>query len=184
MYLRCINGQAPLSGVVIGAEAIVPERQRLTPTADPIVVPFGGSFSAISRSACWSGAEFAERNHAPIDDRRIVHRGRRVSSPPPPSPAAPRWLHLFCFSRAAIALSRSLLKSIQFDPSNRVLSDLDLSLFDLLLPGERTQSVHTLKDELDIARTDPQKFKIGTITVPAAPRTSPAHCAFLPPASL
>ena len=69
---------------------------------------------------------------------------------------------MFVFS-SGIALSKSLLKSMPFDPVTAFAPISTMALFDLLLLVKADSPMHTLKDALDAARADPQKFNVGTI---------------------
>jgi tripartite-type tricarboxylate transporter receptor subunit TctC len=69
---------------------------------------------------------------------------------------------LFVFS-SGIALSKSLLKSMPFDPVTAFTPISTMALFDLLLLVKADSPMHTLTDALDAARADPQKFNVGTI---------------------
>jgi tripartite-type tricarboxylate transporter receptor subunit TctC len=69
---------------------------------------------------------------------------------------------LFLFS-SGIALSKSLLKSMPFDPATAFAPISTMALFDLLLLVKDDSPIHTLKDALETARRDPQKFNLGTI---------------------
>ena len=76
--------------------------------------------------------------------------------------AAPDGYTLFVFS-SGIALSKSLLKSMPFDPATAFAPISTMAQFDLLLLVKADSPVRTLKDALDAARADPQKFNVGTI---------------------
>ena len=76
--------------------------------------------------------------------------------------AEPDGYTLFVFS-SGIALSRSLLKSMPFDPLTAFAPISTMAQFDLLLLVRADSPMHTLKDALDAARADPQKFNVGTI---------------------
>jgi tripartite-type tricarboxylate transporter receptor subunit TctC len=69
---------------------------------------------------------------------------------------------LFVFS-SGIALSKSLLKSMPFDPATAFTPIATMAQFDLLLLVRADSPIHTLKDALDAARADPRKFNVGTI---------------------
>jgi len=69
---------------------------------------------------------------------------------------------LFVFS-SGIALSKSLLKSMPFDPETAFAPISIMAQFDLLLLVKADSPLHTLKDALDAARADPMKFTVGTI---------------------
>jgi tripartite-type tricarboxylate transporter receptor subunit TctC len=76
--------------------------------------------------------------------------------------AAPDGYTLFVFS-SGIALSKSLLKSMPFDPGTAFAPISTMAQFDLLLLVRADSPMHTLKEALDTARADPQKFNVGTI---------------------
>jgi tripartite-type tricarboxylate transporter receptor subunit TctC len=76
--------------------------------------------------------------------------------------SAPDGYTLFVFS-SGIALSKSLLKSMPFDPVTAFSPISTMALFDLLLLVKADSPIHTLKQALDAARVDPQKFNVGTI---------------------
>lgn len=65
---------------------------------------------------------------------------------------------LFVFS-SGIALSKSLLKTMPFDPVTAFSPISTMALFDLLLLVKADSTIHTLKDAL----VDPKKFNVGTI---------------------
>src|SRR5262249_28925404 len=69
---------------------------------------------------------------------------------------------LFVFS-SGIALSKSLLKSMPFDPVTAFAPISTMALFDLLVWVKADSPIHTLKDALDTARAEPGKFNIGAI---------------------
>ena len=69
---------------------------------------------------------------------------------------------LFVFS-SGIALSKSLLKSMPFDPVTAFAPISTMAQFDLLLLVKADSPIRTLKEALDAARVDPQKFNVGTI---------------------
>jgi tripartite-type tricarboxylate transporter receptor subunit TctC len=76
--------------------------------------------------------------------------------------AAPDGYTLFVFS-SGIALSKSLLKSMPFDPATAFAPISIMAQFDLLLLVKADSPLHSLNDALDAARADPQKFTVGTI---------------------
>jgi tripartite-type tricarboxylate transporter receptor subunit TctC len=76
--------------------------------------------------------------------------------------AEPDGYTLFVFS-SGIALSKSLLKSMPFDPVTAFAPISTMALFDLLLLVRADSPMHTLRDALEAARADPQKFNVGTI---------------------
>jgi len=70
---------------------------------------------------------------------------------------------LFVFS-SGIVLSKSLLKTMPFDPVTAFSPISTMALFDLLLLVRADSPLHTLKDALDAARANPQKFDVATIS--------------------
>jgi tripartite-type tricarboxylate transporter receptor subunit TctC len=77
--------------------------------------------------------------------------------------AQPDGYTLFVLS-SGMALSKSLLKSMPFDPATAFAPISTISLFDLLLLVKADSPMHTLKDALDTARANPQQFNVGTIS--------------------
>ena len=76
--------------------------------------------------------------------------------------AQPDGYTLFVLS-SGIALSKSLLKTMPFDPVTAFSPVSTMALFDLLLLVKADSPMQTIKDALDLARADPAKFNIGTI---------------------
>src|ERR1700744_3850176 len=141
-------------GLPVRAEGTYPNRPIR------IVVPFGpGGFADITVRLL--GQKLTERTGAQvvIENRPgaggIVAATSVISSPPD-------GYTLFLFS-SGIALSKSLLKSIPFDPVTAFAPISTMALFDLLLLVKDDSPIHTLKDALDAARGEPQKFNLGTI---------------------
>ncbi|HEY7846041.1 MAG TPA: tripartite tricarboxylate transporter substrate-binding protein, partial [Bradyrhizobium sp.] len=69
---------------------------------------------------------------------------------------------LFVLS-SGIALSKSLLKTMPFDPVTAFSPISTMALFDLLLLVKADSPIHTLKEALAAARVDPEKFNVGSI---------------------
>ncbi len=146
----------------IGLASILPARAQAPYPSHPIriVVPFGpGGFADITVRLL--GQKLTERTGAQvvIENRPgaggIVAANSVISSPPD-------GYTLFVFS-SGIALSKSLLKSMPFDPVTAFAPISTMALFDLLLLVKDDLPIHTLKDALDAARGEPQKFNLGTI---------------------
>src|SRR5262245_56406140 len=76
--------------------------------------------------------------------------------------AAPDGYTLFVLS-SGIALSKSLLKTMPFDPVTAFTPVSTMALFDLLLLVKSDSTFRSVKDALDAARSDPAKFNIGSI---------------------
>jgi len=169
-----------LIAFVIGAASVVPASAQAQYPNRPIriVVPFGpGGFADITVRLL--AQKLAERTSAQVVIENRPGAGGIIAASAVTS-SEPDGYTLFVFS-SGIALSKSLLKSMPFDPVTAFAPISTMALFDLLLLVKADSSMHTLKDALDAARADPQKFNVGTIN-PAAPRTSPANCSVRPPA--
>src|ERR1700733_9659152 len=152
-----------LTALAIGAASIVPASAQAPYPNRPIriVVPFGpGGFADITVRLL--GQKLTERTAAQvvIENRPgaggIVAANSVISSPPD-------GYTMFLFS-SGIALSKSLLKSMPFDPATAFAPISTMALFDLLLLVKDDSPIHTLKDALDAARGEPQKFNVGTIS--------------------
>ena len=169
-----------LIALVIGVASFVPASAQAPYPSRPIriVVPFGpGGFADITVRLL--AQKLAERTNAQVVIENRPGAGGIIAATAVTS-AEPDGYTLFVFS-SGIALSKSLLKSMPFDPVTAFAPISTMALFDLLLLVKADSSMHTLKDALDAARADPQKFNVGTI-IPAAPRMSPASCSARPPA--
>jgi len=126
-----------------------------------IVVPFGpGGFADIVVRLL--GQKLAERTSAQVIVENRPGAGGIVAATSVIQ-AAPDGYTLFVFS-SGIALSKSLLKSMPFDPATAFAPISILAQFDLLLLVKADSPLHSLKDALDAARADPQKFTVGTIS--------------------
>jgi len=125
-----------------------------------IVVPFGpGGFADITVRLL--GQKLTERTGAQVVIENRPGAGGIVAANSVIS-SAPDGYTLFVFS-SGIALSKSLLKSMPFDPVTAFAPISTMALFDLLLLVKNDSPIHTLKQALDAARGDPQKFNLGTI---------------------
>ena len=151
-----------LSALAIGLASIVPVSAQAPYPSHPIriVVPFGpGGFADITVRLL--GQKLTERTGAQvvIENRPgaggIVAANSVISSPPD-------GYTLFVFS-SGIALSKSLLKTMPFDPVAAFAPISTMALFDLLLLVKDDSPIHSFKDALEAARRDPQKFNVGTI---------------------
>jgi tripartite-type tricarboxylate transporter receptor subunit TctC len=125
-----------------------------------IVVPFGpGGFADITVRLL--AEKLAQRANAQIVIENRPGAGGVIAGNTVIS-AAPDGYTLFVFS-SGIALSKSLLRSMPFDPATAFAPIATMAQFDLLLLVRADSSIHTLKDALDAARADPKKFNVGTI---------------------
>ncbi len=151
-----------LIALAIGLASVIPARAQAPYPNRPIriVVPFGpGGFADITVRLL--GQKLTERTGAQviIENRPgpggIVAANSVISS-------EPDGYTLFVFS-SGIALSKSLLKTMPFDPVTAFSPISTMALFDLLLLVKADLPIHTLKEALQAARVDPQKFNVGTI---------------------
>jgi len=125
-----------------------------------VVIPFGpGGFADITMRLV--GQQLAERSGVQVVIENRPSAGGIIAANAVTA-AQPDGYTLFVFS-SGIALSKSLLKTMPFDPVTAFTPVSTLALFDLLLLVKADSPWHTLKDALDAARADPQKFNIGTI---------------------
>jgi tripartite-type tricarboxylate transporter receptor subunit TctC len=151
-----------LIALVIGAASILPAGAQAPYPSRPIriVVPFGpGGFADITVRLL--GQKLAERTSAQVVIENRPGAGGIVAASAVIS-SEPDGYTLFVFS-SGIALSKSLLKSMPFDPVTAFSPISTMALFDLLLLVKADSPIHTLKDALEAARLDPQKFNVGTI---------------------
>jgi tripartite-type tricarboxylate transporter receptor subunit TctC len=151
-----------LIAFVISAASVIPAGAQAPYPSRPIriVVPFGpGGFADITVRLL--GQKLAERTGAQVVIENRPGAGGIIAATAVTS-AEPDGYTLFVFS-SGIALSKSLLKSMPFDPVTAFAPISTMALFDLLLLVKADSSMHTLKDALDAARDDPQKFNVGTI---------------------
>jgi tripartite-type tricarboxylate transporter receptor subunit TctC len=151
-----------LVAFALGAASLSPASAQAPYPARPIhiVVPFGpGGFADITVRLL--AQKLTERTSAQVVIENRPGAGGVVAATAVTS-AEPDGYTLFVFS-SGIALSKSLLKSMPFDPVTAFAPISTMALFDLLLLVRADSTLHTLKDALDAARADPQKFNVGTI---------------------
>jgi tripartite-type tricarboxylate transporter receptor subunit TctC len=151
-----------LIAFVIGAASVAPASAQAPYPNRPIriVVPFGpGGFADITVRLL--GQKLAERTSAQVVIENRPGAGGIIAASSVTS-SEPDGYTLFVFS-SGIALSKSLLKSMPFDPVSAFAPISTMALFDLLVLVKADSAMHTLKDVLDAARADPQKFNVGTI---------------------
>jgi tripartite-type tricarboxylate transporter receptor subunit TctC len=148
--------------LAIGLASIIPVSAQAPYPSHPIriVVPFGpGGFADITVRLL--GQKLTERTGAQVVIENRPGAGGVVAANSVISSAADGYT-LFVFS-SGIALSKSLLKTMPFDPVTAFAPISTMALFDLLLLVKDDSPIHTLKDALETARRDPQKFNVGTI---------------------
>ncbi len=151
-----------LIAFAIGAAAVEPAAAQAPYPNRPIriVVPFGaGGFADITVRLL--GQKLTERTGAQVVIENRPGAGGIVAATAVTS-SEPDGYTLFVFS-SGIALSKSLLKSLPFDPVTAFAPISTMALFDLLVLVKADSPMRTLKDVLDAARADPQKFNVGTI---------------------
>src|SRR4051812_19837861 len=76
--------------------------------------------------------------------------------------ARPDGYTLFVLS-SGIAISRSLLKTMPFDPVSDFAPISTVAYFDLLLLTQAQSPLRTIKDVIAAARANPGQFNVGTI---------------------
>jgi tripartite-type tricarboxylate transporter receptor subunit TctC len=151
-----------LIAFVIGAASVVAANAQAPFPNRPIriVVPFGpGGFADITVRLL--GQKLAERTNAQVVIENRPGAGGIVAASSVTS-SEPDGYTLFVFS-SGIALSKSLLKSMPFDPLTVFAPISTMAMFDLLVLVKGEAPMRTLQDVLNAARADPQKFNVGTI---------------------
>jgi tripartite-type tricarboxylate transporter receptor subunit TctC len=151
-----------LTALFLGAVSMVPASAQSAYPSRPIriVVPFGpGGFADITVRLL--ADRLAQRANAQVVIENRPGAGGVVAATAVTS-AAPDGYTLFVFS-SGIALSKSLLKSMPFDPATAFAPISTMAQFDLLLLVRADSPIRTLKDALDAARADPKLFNVGTI---------------------
>jgi putative tricarboxylic transport membrane protein len=152
-----------LIAFAIGAASVAPASAQAPYPIRPIriVVPFGpGGFADITVRLL--AQKLTERAGAQVVIENRPGAGGVVAATTV-TWAEPDGYTLFVFS-SGIALSKSLLKSMPFDPVTAFAPISTMALFDLLLLVRADSPLHTLKDALAAARADPQEFNVGTIS--------------------
>lgn len=151
-----------LVALLLTMTSVFPARAQAPYPSRPIriVVPFGaGGFADITVRLL--ADKLAQRANAQVVIENRPGAGGIVAASAVTS-SAPDGYTLFVFS-SGIALSKSLLKSIPFDPATAFAPISTMAQFDLLVLVRGDSPLHTLKQAFDAARADPQKFNVGTI---------------------
>jgi tripartite-type tricarboxylate transporter receptor subunit TctC len=126
-----------------------------------VIIPFGpGGFADITMRLV--SQKLSERigQQVVIENRPSaggIIAGSAVTS------AQPDGYTLFVMS-SGIALSKALLKTMPFDPGTAFTPVSTLAFFDLLLLVKADSPMKTVNDALALAKKDPGKFNIGTIS--------------------
>jgi len=151
-----------LVALLLAIVSVVPARAQAPYPSRPIriVVPFGaGGFADITVRLL--ADKLAQRANAQVVIENRPGAGGIVAATAVTSSAADGYT-LFVFS-SGIALSKSLLKSMPFDPATAFAPISTMAQFDVLLLVKGDSPFHTLKEAIDAARADPQRFDIATI---------------------
>ena len=144
-----------LIACAIGLASIVPVSAQAPYPSHPIrvVVPFGpGGFADITVRLL--GQKLTERTGAQVVIENRPGAGGIVAANSVIA-SAPDGYTLFVFS-SGIALSKSLLKSMPFDPATAFAPISTMAQFDLLVLVEAKSPLRTLKQAFDAARADPR----------------------------
>ena len=125
-----------------------------------IVVPFGpGGLADITVRHL--GQKLTERTGEQVVIENRPSAGGILAAAAVTS-AAPDGYTLFVLS-SGIAISRSLMKSLPFDPEVAFTPVSTVAFFDLLVLVKGDSPLRTIDDALAAARAEPDKFNIGTI---------------------
>ena len=125
-----------------------------------IIVPFGpGGLADITMRLV--GQKLTERTGQQIVVENRPSAGGIVAAAALTSAAADGTT-LFVLS-SGIAISRSVLRSMPFDPVTAFQPISTVAFFDLLILANSDSPLRSLSDVLAAARNDPAKFNVGTI---------------------
>jgi tripartite-type tricarboxylate transporter receptor subunit TctC len=150
-----------LAALLLGAAAGTASAQAPYPNKPiRVVIPFGpGGFADITMRLV--GQKLAERTGQQVVIENRPSAGGVIAAAAVTS-AQPDGYTLFVLS-SGIALSKSLLKTMPFDPATAFTPISTMALFDLLLLVKADSTMRTLDDALKTARANPAAFNIGTI---------------------
>jgi tripartite-type tricarboxylate transporter receptor subunit TctC len=149
-----------LIALLLGTVTVSPAKAAYPDRPIRIVVPFGpGGFADITVRLL--AEKLSQRTNAQVVIENRPGAGGIVAAGAVISAASDGYTLLVLSS--GIALSKSLLKTMPFDPATAFAPISTMALFDLLLLVRADSPMHTLKDALELARADPQKFNVGTI---------------------
>ena len=146
-----------VTGAMVGAAAA----QTYPSRPVRVIIPFGpGGFADITMRLV--SQKLSERigQQVVIENRPSaggIVAGSAVTA------AQPDGYTLFVLS-SGIALSKALLKTMPFDPGTAFTPVSTLAFFDLLLLVKSDSPMKTVNDALALAKNDPAKFNIGTIS--------------------
>ena len=146
-----------VTGAMVGAAAA----QTYPSRPVRVIIPFGpGGFADITMRLV--SQKLSERigQQVVIENRPSaggIVAGSAVTD------AQPDGYTMFVLS-SGIALSKALLKTMPFDPGTAFTPVSTLAFFDLLLLVKSDSPMKTVNDALALAKNDPAKFNIGTIS--------------------
>ena len=126
-----------------------------------VIIPFGpGGFADITMRLV--SQKLSERIGQQVVIENRPSAGGIVAASAVTS-AQPDGYTLFVLS-SGIALSKALLKTMPFDPGTAFVPVSTLAFFDLLLLVKADSAMKTIHDALALAKKDPEKFNIATIS--------------------
>jgi tripartite-type tricarboxylate transporter receptor subunit TctC len=138
----------------------IPARAEFPDRPVRIVVPFGpGGLADITMRLV--GQKLTERTGQQVIIENRPSAGGILAAAAVTS-AAPDGYTLFVLS-SGIAISRSLMKTLPFDPVVAFAPVSTVAFFDLLLLVKGDSALRSIADVLALARAAPDKFNIGTI---------------------
>jgi putative tricarboxylic transport membrane protein len=156
-FLHAMVAAFVLLGTAIHA---TPVRAEFPDRPIRIVVPFGpGGLADITMRLV--GQKLTERTGQQVVIENRPSAGGILAAAAVTS-AAPDGYTLFVLS-SGIAISRSLMKSLPFDPVVAFSPVSTVAFFDLLVLTKADSPLRTIADVLAAARAAPDKFNIGTI---------------------
>jgi tripartite-type tricarboxylate transporter receptor subunit TctC len=152
-----------LLALLIGVALVAPSNAQAPYPNRPVrvIIPFGpGGFADITMRLV--SQKLSERIGQQVVIENRPSAGGIVAASAVTS-AMPDGYTLFVLS-SGIALSKALLKTMPFDPGTAFVPVSTLAFFDLLLLVKADSPMKTVNDALALAKKDPAKFNIATIS--------------------
>jgi tripartite-type tricarboxylate transporter receptor subunit TctC len=153
---------ALLAVLLLGAAAVGPAVAQAPYPVRPIriVVPFGpGGLADITMRLMGQKLTGVTGQQVVVENRPSAGG---IIAAAAVTAAAPDGYTLFVLS-SGIAISKSLLKSLPFDPVTAFAPISTVAFFDLLILTKADSPLRTIADVLEAARSNPGKFNVGTI---------------------
>jgi tripartite-type tricarboxylate transporter receptor subunit TctC len=126
-----------------------------------IVIPLGpGGLADITMRLLGEG--LTKRTGQPVVIENRPGAGGVVAATAVAS-AAPDGYTLFVLT-SAIPISRAVIKNLPFDPEAAFMPISSVAAFDLLILAKGDSPLRTIADALALARAEPDKFNIGTVS--------------------